>query len=238
MPDGMDTQNNGQTTPPAQGHGDGNSSATQVPSWVKVLPYQLQNDPAVTKYSSIGEFVNAFKGMDAIAGKSVVIPDATATAEEVQTFYAKLGRPQTPDGYQFSKLDGLSEQEVASIKKIAYENGLNKKQADAFVAFLSSNQEATKKATEEARQAKLKSHTEEAQKRWGKDVALAVERAKKGASIVPALVDKLAQANLLDDPDVIEIFGRIADLNKNDSLVRGQSWTPPSGKSRYPSMDQ
>jgi hypothetical protein len=75
---------------------------------------------------------------ESLIGNSVRVPGADATAEDWEKFYAKAGRPEKADGYEFALPEGLPETvpydaEFASeFKTWAHEAGLSPRQAQAL----------------------------------------------------------------------------------------------------------
>jgi hypothetical protein len=86
----------------------------------------------------VGSLAAKARNAESLIGNSVRVPSDDATAEDWQKFYAKVGRPEKADGYEFKLPDGLPEDlpydaEFANeFKAWAHETGLTPKQAQAL----------------------------------------------------------------------------------------------------------
>lgn len=109
----------------------------------------------------IDNYDEVFKMLDnsqSLIGKKqigVLPPKENATQEELDNFYKEIGRPETPDNYEFEKIDlpdGLNRDEEfeKSIKQQMYDIGLTKKQAENLAKWYDTNMlEKTKKFKEQ-----------------------------------------------------------------------------------------
>jgi hypothetical protein len=153
--------------------------------------------------------------------------NTVTSAQDWDAFYAKAGRPEKADGYQFTKPEGLPgyEDGMASwFKDAAYKAGLNTRQAaamhDAWVGKFADHAKAQE--VESANQAKALG--DEMAKTWGsaKDEKLA--QAKRGAQefgFDAAMLDRIeATAGSFK---MLDAFARIGAALGEDSLHRGSS---------------
>jgi len=89
------------------------------------------------------------------AGRALIPPKADAPPEEKNAFFAKLGRPELPDGYDF-KLDPKAMDAMPLLKdaaKMFHGAGLTKEQGDALGQwYLSKQAEADKQFSERSTQ--------------------------------------------------------------------------------------
>lgn len=91
----------------------------------------------------INPILDSYRNAEAQLGKALVPPGDDASDEDHEAFYAKLGRPEKPDGYQFKMPDGLpedfaySDELAKEFKDWAHAEGLSPRQAqrlhDRFV---------------------------------------------------------------------------------------------------------
>lgn len=92
-----------------------------------------------------------------LLGKRVMPPD-DAPQEEWDNFYKNIGRPEKPDEYNFSDVEGLPEdfdpaEFQQQARQIMHEAGLNKKQADKlYQLYLKSELETANKNREAIQQ--------------------------------------------------------------------------------------
>lgn len=209
-----DTATPATTTPPAASLPPAAPSAPQawfdgfespeVREWAKSKgaksPEALANS-----YWQLEKYVGADK-----AGRGVVIPKGDATPEERQAFWGKIGRPESPAGYETPDIPGMPQGKAAEWFHAA---NLTKDQASAVVEAY--GRFATE--AEESFIATSKNEADELKREWGQaydhqrelalrairnaglgeEDAIAIERAlgvKKAAKAFAALGKQYAEA--------------------------------------------
>lgn len=158
---------------------------------------------------------------------AVSVPGENATPEELNAFYAKIGRPEKADGYQLAKPEGFQgyDDTMANwFKTTAHTAGLNGKQAaamhDAWVNLAKT--QAQSSATEAANQERALSS--EMDKEWGSQKSVKIDLAKRGARAFgfdAAMLDKL-ESNI-GSFKMLNAFARIGEAVGEDSLHGGKS---------------
>jgi hypothetical protein len=112
----------------------------------------------------LDDVVSSYRELESRLGKALVPPGDDAKPEDWTAFYAKLGRPEKPEAYEFKLPEGLPEnfpydgKSAVEFKTWAHEAGLTPRQAQAVhdkyvghtAATLQQHAEATAKAIEEA----------------------------------------------------------------------------------------
>lgn len=124
-------------------------------------------------YKTPEDIIKAAQSLEQRLGTSLTPPKDDAPAEEWDKFYGKLGRPESPDKYEFARPEGLPEdlpynQEMADVSKTwMHEAGLNGKQAqaihDKFAGYMADQQKQALAAQAEAVEATHADLTKE----WG-----------------------------------------------------------------------
>jgi hypothetical protein len=123
------------------------------------------------------------------AGRTLVLPKDDATPAELQAFHAKLGVPETPDGYKLPLPEGFDPETGKAISSWMHKAGVPPRAADAltkeFIAFSGQQQQKIEQ--------QLISDSDKAfadvTTRWGKDADANLELAKRfTAQMLPAEV--------------------------------------------------
>lgn len=125
--------------------GDVTGQTQQVtpPAWVSQLPTDLKANEVFTKYPTIGDLgkshlevmgkIKELDGMTAKVGElegklSNTIPKLpqNPTKEQVDAYYAALGRPGKPEDYKFEPDEGVEHDPkmIAWAQKVFWENGI------------------------------------------------------------------------------------------------------------------
>lgn len=118
----------------------GTDGSKDLPNWQKQLTPELQRHKALGKFntkSPIVDLARAYIEADGRLGKSILIPAENATDEERSRYLSQLRGVETKDGYKLTDVelpDGvkLPEGTADAFKQMAFESGLNQKQADAL----------------------------------------------------------------------------------------------------------
>lgn len=142
-------------------------------------------------WKSPDDVIASYTNMEKMAGKfssrGVLIPDGDAP-EEWGKVYDKLGRPEAPNGYEFSHIDTKDmdengKQVMDFVKATGHELGLSKKQLETFVAKYDAKIETLQEAENAKAQRDTDAKVGELKTEWGqawdKNVALARAAAKK-----------------------------------------------------------
>ena len=186
------------------------------------LPAELRDNPSLRNYSSLEGMARSLIEAQRMVGKRI----ADATPEELGRFYARHGRPETPEGYALPRPEATeAPSELESVaRQWFFEAGLSQRQAEALHARWSDF------AAE--RQADLRAQAQEGQQRaerelrgeWGRAYDARLKAAARAARDFGGdeLIGLLEETRLGDDPRVIRAFARIAARMGEDSLAGGE----------------
>jgi len=216
------------------------SEAPKMPGWTAQLPDDLKANETLTRFPTVGDLGRAFLEADGRLAKSVPLLTEDATDEQRAEFYKRLGRPESPDGYDLPEVEGVSPDALAAWRQRFHEAGLTAAQAKAlYDAYTAEVQAAI-----EARQVESDKAIQDAEKvlrdEWGDDYDAKLELARRvvvefGGDEFKALLDASGLGN---DPRVVKVFAAIGEKYAEDTALRGQPGQPPreEGKFYYPSM--
>ena len=126
--------------------------------WTAGLSQDNRSLIETKRYRNVNALADAYRSAEAKLGQAVVPPGEGAPEDELNAFYGKLGRPDTPDGYQFGLPDGLpesfhySEDLANAYRSWAHEAGLTPHQAqavhDRFIAAEAARVSADREAVD------------------------------------------------------------------------------------------
>lgn len=136
-------------------------------------------------FKDIPSIVDSYKSLEKLVGvkdQLLKMPD-TSNEEEVNAFYNKLGRPESPDKYEFDLEEGTFEEGFEDwARKTFHEKGLTQDQAISvlkeYSAFAKSNQEAEV----ETYNTQVQQEQTELQKEWGAAYEQNINKAKGAAA--------------------------------------------------------
>ena len=135
-----------------------------------------------------------------------------------------LAPPETADGYEFEKPEGFmaSDEELAQLKSVAFENGINQKQ---FAKIMEFNVTSQKQAFEKLNQtiaAKQQEGEKALKTEWGTEYEKKLESAKSVLNhekvADPEFKKFLEDTRLGDNPQVIKFFAKMSELISEDAF--------------------
>ena len=149
------------------------------------LPEDLRDNEKLSNFKDVGSLINSYLYLQKMVGARDKIPTEESSEEEVNSFYNKLGRPETPDSYDIKVPDqgGMAvpydEKLYSEFLTTAHKSGLTNKQAqDAIDFYAKMNEEADINSTASMQQSKVNAETA-LKKEWGTkdyDKNLAISR--------------------------------------------------------------
>jgi hypothetical protein len=207
-------------------------------NWLLSESEDLQNDPTLNQYKTKEEALRGFIETKKMIGDRVKVPDETTTPEERERFYTRLGRPESPDKYEFSPVElptgmPVDEGTITNFKKRAFEKGLTKEQADAiYTGYMKDIGEMHTKILSDY-EAGMNQQMEVLKGRWGDQFesnrTLAMNSFKHFAS--PALQATVEREGWGNNPDFVELFQKIGAATAEDILRSG-------GQVQYRDIDE
>ena len=220
----------------AGGQTNDNSGTTDEFAWVpEDLRDEFRNDTDLSKYTSQDAFIKAVIEDRKANGEAIKLPGEEASDEEWAKVYNKLGRPETPEGYELTKtlpegLDFNEELYNGFIENI-HTAGLSKKQAHKLYDWY--NQECAKinKNISAQIEAHYKKSVDDAvavlKKEWGTDYQKNLDSAVAMANkfLSPATKQYLNASKLGNNPLLIKDFYNLSK-QVSGAQMRGDG---PSG---------
>ena len=214
-------------TPSLMGSGEPGAApaAPTTPEWAQGLPDDLKASPEVARYTDLAGFVKGQHELRAaFDGK---IPTAESTDEERGSFWDKLGRPETPAGYDLKAPADLpegmiwDESAITAAAETAHKLGLSAAQFKGMVALDTASKVSGKlKQEEEIEIDRIESVTE-LKKEWGGAYEQELKRAAVTARAfcTDEQFAELEKSGLNDDPTFIKFASRLG-------LAMGESTRP------------
>lgn len=121
------------------------------------------------------------------AGRTLVMPGENATPEEIKAFNAKLGVPETADGYKLPVPDGVDESFAKTAAQWFHENGVPAKAAEQIASKWNETMAAQQKAADDAFAVQSENEFKTWQAEQGAAATQNIELAKRAASqFIPA----------------------------------------------------
>jgi hypothetical protein len=206
-------------------------AAQPTSSWKDSISEEYRVDPSIEKFTEIDALAKSYINATKMIGQDkIVIPTKNSTQEAWDEAYAKLGRPETADKYNFDVKSDVVPMDESAIKSFAEQShklGLNNKQAEGILDFYKNNMEGS------VQQSRIDTETAQAQSEqqlrseWGRDFDTKVQQAGAiaKANISPEVLDMQLQdgTRVGDHPEIIKGFAKIAGMMSEDKMVATES---------------
>ena len=236
---GQNFQNNGGNNYQPNNGGDLNfrySDSTPMSDFFRDYPQYAQN-PNFNKYKTVKAFAEGHEALLSKLGTAVNIPNQYSTQEQINEFYNKLGRPETPEAYEFQdKLpEGweIDQQLDKDYRSLAHEIGLTATQAQKLRAFYNTAVETAYNNNQKEVQTRLaESHDKNVaaiKEMWGGDYQAKTKIAMNTARQVLSqdTLDYLDATGLGNNANIVRDFYELSKrLSGQSGLVDGDGYRP------------
>lgn len=177
----------------------------------------------VKGFSDINGLLKSYNESQSYIGGAVKIPTDKSTDEERSAFYAKLGRPESADKYEWQppegiSVEGVTDGEFKKFKDLAFAAGLSNKQLGAVMGGWSEIVQSL-----QAKQAKFLSDqfaatTAELKKEWGDEYQQKFDLTMKKLDSLG--IRKHLESSGILTPEIVKgFYGMIS--SKEETAMRG-----------------
>ena len=209
-------------------------SSTQQPTepvsgktWKEAISEEYRSNPNIEKFTELDALAKSYiNAVSMIGTDKIPLPGKTATDEQWNEVYNKLGRPESPDKYALElKTDvaPIDENVIKGFAQNAHKLGLNNKQAQGILEFYKQTLEGSAKEMSVNMETAQAEATNMLRSEWGKSYD---ENLRKASSVAqtylePELLDTQLRdgSRLGDNPKIIKAFANIANLLSEDKII-------------------
>jgi hypothetical protein len=209
-------------------------SSTQQPTepvsgktWKEAISEEYRSNPNIEKFTELDALAKSYiNAVSMIGTDKIPLPGKTATDEQWNEVYNKLGRPESADKYTLElKTDvaPIDENVIKGFAQNAHKLGLNNKQAQGILEFYKQTLEGSAKEMSVNMETAQAEATNMLRSEWGKTYD---ENLRKASSVAqtylePELLDTQLRdgSRLGDNPKIIKAFANIANLLSEDKII-------------------
>lgn len=199
----------------------------QISNWKDSLPDDLKAEKALESIQDIPGLAKSYiHAQKMIGSDKIPVPNKYATDEDWQAVYAKLGRPESPDKYEF-KFDentSIDENALKGFKEAAHKHGLLPKQAEGIMNFYNEmTQNYIQDLNSKSEQGRMNAE-QSLKKEWGAAYDNKLQQA--GTVANKYLNNEFSNLTLSDGtrvgdhPEFIKAFANIASELGEDKLIQ------------------
>ena len=246
------------------GGGDGGNKGDSAPAYMAQLSDDLKTSEALSKHKDISSLARGYLDFMGKSESAVYVPGEGATADDIKAYQRKIGVPEKSDGYVFAIPSGMPADSgfdgdfVKGFASLAHEAGITKASAEKFYnAYMEQVKEGIianvveEKKALEAKTALQKEAVAKLEADWKADTKANVERAHRAfealggedeaKEIMERFTDPDTKAKLGDNPVMLRLFFKIAEMIDDDTIIPGQFGVKgqkkdPQGRAMFSNM--
>ena len=211
---------------------DNQQTPAEVVPWVKELEgFDEQTRSKLSRFKTSKDVAKSYLELEKRLGASVVIPGKDASQSEKDEFAKRLGRPESPDGYELEPIylpDGVSKKgdSEEAFKKMAYELGLTKDQGRKLYKYAATQAFDGVASLRKAQDQKRMEAAASLKKEWGAEYDANLAKVQKINKLFgdDSWVQYLNEG-AGNEPRLIKVLVKIAKQFSEDTLETGRLQT-------------
>lgn len=196
------------------------------PSWRDNLSDDLKMDASLLKFNDVGSLAKSYVNAQRMIGADkIALPGEHATDDEWGEVYDRLGRPQTPQGYELSYGEGEDGEAAMGIySDVAHKLGLNGKQAQGLLDWYTELESSGKQQADGDAALATEEGMKELRTEWGRAFDQKASSAHRAAKALLGSTDMFDEIELSDGrklgdhPEIVRMFAGLADQISEDQL--------------------
>lgn len=210
----------------ADASGAKSTQGSSASDWRSTLPKELQDDPTIKKFPTVDALAKSYLSAQGMIGADkIVVPNAkTATADDWENVFNKLGRPAL-DKYEVKFKDGVTIDKDfhEAFRTTAHKTGLLPSQAQGLADWFSDiNAQAEQKFVAQ-RQANFDKQVNDLKTEWGNAFDAKIGRVNKLISDMGA-AKYFQERGYGSDPILFKFLDFAADkLYKDAKIIDGSN---------------
>jgi len=196
---------------------------TELKGWLSNKKYESPEMAAKAAWS-LEKLLGADK-----AGRTVVLPKDDADVEGQKAFYAKLGVPETPEGYKLPLPEGQTDDAFAkTASQWFHKNGVPPKAAEGIVKEWNTFMQGEMKRMDDLEKAQSEAKMNELKTEWAHQFDERAEFARRGlksvgdqAGLDDADLKKLE--NALGSDKMLKMFWKLGEVSREGTGTGGNA---------------
>ena len=195
--------------------------------WKAGLSDELRADKSLENIKDISSLAKSYIHAQKLVGADKIpVPNKHATEKDWDAVYAKLGRPETADGYKYNLPEDqkVDAEALKVFSNHAHKLGLLPNQAEGMVKFYNQMRADELAAADSTAEAARQKATSELQTEWGQAYKQKLDAAN---NVVASVFPKGFMSMNLEDgtkigdhPAVIKAFAALAEKMGEDKIVQ------------------
>ena len=196
-----------------------------------LIPEAYKDEKALQNFQDMDGFVKSYLHSQKLVGADKIpIPNKYATDADWNLVYEKLGKPKSPDGYEYNlgKETKLDDNSLKAFSTEAHKLGLLPKQAQGIIKYYNDLAGASETEANNKAEAARTEAEKNLRKEFGSTYNDRITAAKKLATTTLGnefLNNTILQdgSKLGDNPVVVKAFADLAAQMSEDNIVKGDA---------------
>lgn len=184
------------------------------------LPENLRNEPSLQTFTSVDNlaksYVNAVKKIGGNPDHLVQLPQE---GESWDNFYNKIGRPETPEGYDFGEDGGR----LDFYRNATHQLGLTQDQAANMLKLYATVEEQNQKAAQQRNADFAVDSQINLKREWGTNYDSKIDYAQRAFAQFSSkeFSQLMDETGLGNHPELLKAFSKIGEAMGDDQLIVG-----------------
>ena len=187
--------------------------------FLQMIPEEIRQHPSLSPIKDVENLARSYVNAQRLIGADKIPMPVNPSDEDLDRIYNRLGRPESPDGYQLAA-DGniVTEDLVKDFADFSHKLRLTPEQASGILDYYRSSVEQSAAGSEEQAQAYRQTTEEALKSEWGRAYDQKLNQAVNAAREFsnPEIFDlQLTDGSRLgDNPEFIKTFAKIAEFRQ------------------------
>ena len=199
--------------------------------FLESLPDDLRQRESLHKFKDSAGLAKSYLELESLMGRDgrLGLPGEDAPPESWEAFYNRIGRPESPEGYELSPpelpQDVFGQDHMAHFRNLAHASGLTPRQAKQLLSGYADLVQAGLVEQQAMRERRRVQVLDALRREFGPELQAKVNMARRAAHYFGGqeLLDFLAEHDLADDPRLLAAFIRAGEALREDRLRPGKS---------------
>ena len=191
--------------------------------WRTSLPEEMRSEKSFEKFKGVPDLAKSYVEIQKTMGNAIHMPKPDSKPEEWDTFYSKMGRPESPDKYELKLPESgtVDEGLVKEFRTAAHQSGLQPRQAQGLLDWFNKTQGDRMTAytkTMEDGVGKLKGE-------WGGKFDEKISVASRAVKELGGdeLISLLEETGLGNHPTLVKFFAKLGESTMEDKIIVGDT---------------
>jgi hypothetical protein len=185
--------------------------------FLNMIPEELRDHPSLNPIRDVGNLARSYVNAQRLIGADKLPMPMNPTDEDLDNIYGRLGRPETPEGYEVTADGNIVTEEIANdFKGVAHQLRLTPDQASGILEYYKSMSEGSVAKMQHSEQEYQQQVQTELKQEWGEAYESKIQSAANAFQefASPEVLEmQLADGTKVGNhPDFIKAFANIASF--------------------------